>query len=70
MKKRYLIAHWCPARGHTREKPAYYCGPYNYYVDSISDGVDRDRCYKSEKMAMKAADKLNYGYWFSAVVEV
>ena len=67
--KRYLVAHWCPARGHTMEKPPYYLGPYNYIVKSLKE-VDMERCYKSEKMAMKEAAKLNYGYWFAAVIEV
>lgn len=68
-EKRYLVAHWCPARGHTRENPPYYVGPYNYYVNSVQ-GVDRDKCYKSEKMALREAGKLYTRYWRASVVEV
>ena len=72
MAKRYLIAHWCKARGQSLESPAEYLGPC---CAERSMDVPAEKCYKSEKQAQRYADKLNgsEAYWYGwrcQVVEV
>ena len=69
-KKYYLVAHWCQARGSTRENPAYYFGPYSSYFPTKLENIKPDRCYRSEKMALKMVEKSCNNYWWAAVVEV
>lgn len=69
---RYLIAHWCTARGQTFENPCEYLGPCS---EHHSLDVPPEKCYKSEKQAQRYADKMNgseaYRYgWRCRVVEV
>lgn len=68
-KKHYLIAHWCSARGGSREHPNEYIGTMAYFPKTLDD-IDLNRCYTSEYQATKVCEKLCTYHWWAEVVEV
>lgn len=69
-KKYYLVAHWCNARGSSKENPAYYVGSGSSYFPKELENINPEFCYKSEQQVLKRCAKLCTRYWWASVVEV